>query len=250
MVQRRMLNQVILTLWLLAPLPHLELLIIGKRVLRVKSRKENERKNQRRRGVEAQAVTESQERMDGKMITVDQEAGQGVDQVVLDVGLLAEIDDEETMTEKVVEDIIKVLIEMVTETVKKTVTGRGIAIEIGNGIGTEIGIEIEEEIGTGIGDGGTAVDLVVIPSRIAARGVHQTPGHRLYTGIGQEPGPDPGPGLRPGHTQPRGTRSAPGSESRPLRVPIGLLVRSHQGTDARTEQLVQGGILFLHHILA
>lgn len=149
------------------------------------------------------------------------------------------------MTETVVGGIIKVvLIETVTGIVTRIDTGRetgiGNGIEIGivtvKEIETETGTEEGIEIGTEIEGRGTVVDLVVIQGQLAGRGAHQTPGHRLHTGTVQEPDP--------GHIQLRVIRNAPGTGSRHPRVPIGHLVRSHQGTDARTEQLAQGGILF------
>lgn len=174
-------------------------------------------------------MTESQERT-GRETTVGQEAIQEVDPVVQNADLPAGIDAGEIGIEIAVEDTSLVLTEMIARIGTETEIGIGIGKGIGTGIGTAIviGIETAEEIGIEIGtriaDGGTAVGPVA-----AGRGAHPAPHTAHAPGPGRGPRPDPAPGAR-------GT--ATGTPRHPR--PTGRLVRSRQGTDARTEQLPQG----------
>lgn len=200
-------------------------LLIGKRVLKVKNRKRIERKNLKRREVEVQAVKENQERMGREMIRVDRGVGQ-----------VAETDIEE-MTETVVaeEDIKVGLIGIVIGTEKEIAIGKGIA----TGIGIVIvkGIETEEGIGTGIEivGGGIGVDPAAIQGA-GPRGAHLTRGlcRSPHIATVQDPGQDQ-------DLIPNGLSTVTGAGILHLQVPIDRLVRSHQDTDARTEQLAQGG---------
>lgn len=218
-------------------------LIVEKKVpLKAKSTKETVRKSRIRREVEVQVVTESQERM-ARETTVDREVIQEVDPVVQNVDLLAGIDAEETVIERVaVEDTrvgltemtVRIGIEIGNETGigigKGTVTGRG--IEIGTAI--VIGIETAEETGTEIetrnANAGTAAGRAA-----GGREAHPAPGPcrcpRTATAPGQGPGPRPAPA-------PGAPSTATGTPRHPR--PTGRLVRSRQGTDARTEQLAKG----------
>lgn len=203
---------------------------IGKRVLKVKSRKRTERKSLKRREVEAQAVRGNQERMGKKTIKVDQRADQ-------EVALVAGTNVEEIMIETVVaEEDIKVGLTGI-------VTGIGKGIVIGNGIGKEIGIVrgteteegIEIVIGTGIVGGEIAVGPVVI-QEAAPRGARRSRDlcRSPLIATVQDPGQDQ-------DLIPKGRSIVTGVGILHLQVLIDRLVRSHQGTDARTEQLAQGG---------
>lgn len=246
--------QVIQILSTPALLPHQKLLILGKRIQKAKSTKGTERRSQKRREVEAQAVTENQERMGREMTVVDQGAVLEVNQVVQNAGLPVGIDVNEIMIEKMaVKDDTKVdLTERGIETEIETGTGsgsgsgrgsgRGIETGTVKGIGTEIGTV--EEIGIGTGGEGIEVDLVVTQDRTAEREVpptpDQCPSRRIDTGPdhGHAPDQDHDPGPIPPLDTQSNARNIGTGPPRP-RVPIGLLVRSHPGTHthqaARTE---------------